>query len=171
VIAVAHFLLGSVAVKSRSKSTLSHWMGCVSSGGDHPPSFSLGRNPRLAHQSGHPFARATHPLSTQVGVKAWTPISARVRGKHLSNLFRKLSIFSLASTGGTLAPGVKAAFRDEKSLAHHHNGKFLLVLINKLILHLDSREKMLTTFFNISRSCCTRSSSRLRRRFSSSSDV
>ena len=135
-------------------------MGGIASGGDHPPSFPLGRNPRLAHQSGHPFARATHPLITQVGVKAWTPISARVRGKHLSHLFRKLSIFSLASTGGTLAPGVEAAFRDEKSLAHHHNGKFLLVVFNTLLLHLDSREKMLTTFFTSSRSCCTRSSSR-----------
>jgi hypothetical protein len=75
-------------------------------------------------------------------VKAWTPLSLRVRGKHLSNLFRKLSIFSLASTGGTLAPGVEAAFRDVKNLAHHHNGKFLLVLFNKLLLHLDSYENL-----------------------------
>ena len=146
-------------------------MGCISSGGDHPPSFSLGSDPRLAHQSGHPFARTPHPLITQVGVKARTPLSARVRGKPLSNRFRKLSIFSLVSTGGTLAPGVEAAFRDIKNLAHHHNGKFLLVLCNKLILHVDSREKMITPFFTISRSCCTRSSSRLRRRFSSSSGV
>src|SRR5258708_35424135 len=101
-------------------------MGCISSGGDHPPSFSLGRNPRLAHQSGHPFARAMHPLITQVGVKAWTPISARARGKHLSNLFRQLTIFSLASTGGTLPPGVEAPFRDAKNLAHPPNGNSLL---------------------------------------------
>jgi hypothetical protein len=135
-------------------------MGCISCGGDHPPSFSLGRDPRLAHQSGHPFARTPHPLITPIDVKAWTPISARVRGKHLSNRFRKLSIFSLALTGGTLAPGVEAAFRDVKNLAHPHNGKFLLVWFNKLLLHLDSREKMLTPFFTRSRSCCTRSSSR-----------
>ena len=42
----------------------------------------------------------------------------------------------------------------------------MLVLFNKLISHLDSREKMLTTFFSMSRSCCTLSNSRLRRRFS-----
>src|SRR5438046_1021772 len=61
--------------------------------------------------------------------------------------------------------------RNTKYLAHHHDGKLLLVLFDKLIVHLLSREKMLTTFFNISRSCCTRSSSRLRRRFSSSKGV
>jgi hypothetical protein len=91
--------------------------------------------------------------------------------KHLSNLLRDLSIFSVALTGGTLAPSVEATFRDSKHTAHHHDGKFVLVLFDKLIFHLDSREKMLIAFFSISRSCCTLSNSRLRRRFSSSKAV
>src|SRR5215471_10225640 len=95
-----------------------------------------------------------------------TAISLSMSVKYLSNLFSEQSIFSLASTGGTLAPGIKSAFGDTKHLAHDHDGKLMLVLFNKLIFHLDSREKMLTTFFRISRSYCTLSSSPLRRRFS-----
>ncbi|SRR6266566_2511319 len=34
------------------------------------------------------------------------------------------------------------------------------MLFDTLLFHVDSREKMLTTFFSLSRSCCTRSSSR-----------
>src|SRR6266571_6343224 len=94
-----------------------------------------------------------------------------MRDKDLPNLLSEASIFSFAPAGRALAPGVKATFRDSQHLAHGRNGKFLLVLFDKLIFHLDSREKMLTTFFNMSRSCCTLSSSRLRRRFSSSNSV
>src|SRR6266567_4124662 len=78
---------------------------------------------------------------------------------------------SFALTGRALAPGIQATFRDSENLAHDHDSKFALVLFDKLIFHLDSREKMLRTFFSISRSCWTRSSSRLSRRFSSSSAV
>jgi len=61
-----------------------------------------------------------------------------MQGKRLSNLLNDLSIFSL------VLAGVKAAFRDSKNTAHHHDGKFLLMLFNKLIFYLLSREKMLT---------------------------
>src|SRR6266700_8077608 len=91
--------------------------------------------------------------------------------KYLPNFLFETSIFSFTSAGGTLAPGVKAAFRDLKHTTHHHYGKLLLVLFDKLICHRWSREKMLTTFFRISRSCWTRSNSRLRRWFSSSNAV
>jgi hypothetical protein len=84
---------------------------------------------------------------------AWTAISASVSGKDLPNLLRKVSLFSGALTGRALAPGVKAAFRDSEHVAHPRDGKFVLVLFNKLTFHLESREKMLTAFFNMSRSC------------------
>src|SRR5260370_32350962 len=54
---------------------------------------------------------------------------------------------------------------------HGFDRIFLLVLVDKLVLHLDSREKMLTTFFKISRSCRVISSSCLSRRSSSSCAV
>lgn len=143
----------------------------ISPGGQHPTSFAPGAHVRLTHKSSHPLARDASPLILQLSIDTRTPISASMRDKDLPNLLRKLSIFSLALAGRTLAPGIKATFRDSKHLAHGHDGKFLLVLFNTLLSHLDSREKMLTTFFSISRSCCTLSNSRLRRRFSSSSGV
>ena len=40
---------------------------------------------------------------------------------------------------------LRRAFTTKRS-THDDNGKFLLVLFDKLIFHLDSREKMPTTF-------------------------
>src|SRR5581483_2935882 len=125
----------------------------VSAGGQHPALFAAGRKLRLAHQPGYPFARRASPLIFEFTMNAWTPISPLMRDKNLLNLLRKLSIFPCALTSRTFAPSVKAAFRDSKHMAHHHDRKFVLVLFNKPILHLESREKMLTTFFNMSRSC------------------
>lgn len=42
------------------------------------------------------------------------------------------------------------ASRNSENVAHDHHGKFVLVLFDKLIVHLDSREKMLTTSDRIS---------------------
>jgi hypothetical protein len=146
-------------------------VGRVSCGGLHPMPFLLGRKSRLTHEPGHPFASDASPLILQLPLDARTPVSASVRDKDLSDLLRKLSIFSLTLAGRTLAPGIQATFRDSEHVAHDDDGKFVLVLFNKLIPHLESREKMLTTFFSMSRSCWTRSRSRLSRRFSSSSAV
>src|SRR3974390_3443240 len=146
-------------------------MGSVSFGGQHPASFAPGGESSFTHQPGHSFARSALPLILQLTMNARAAISASMGDKDLPNLLRELSIFSFASAGRTLAPGIKATFRDSKHVAHDHDGEFLLVLFHKLICHLESREKMLTTFFNISRSCCTLSSSRLSRRFSSSNAV
>jgi hypothetical protein len=121
--------------------------------------------------SNYPPSRMGAPLVLQLPLDARTPISASVPDKDLPNLLCELSIFSLALAGRALTPGIKAAFRDSKHVTHDHDRKFVLLLFDKLIFHLESREKMLTTFFKISRSCWTLSSSRLRRRFSSSSGV
>ncbi len=146
-------------------------MGRISLRGDHPTSFAFGAHPRFTHEPGYAFTRASDPLLVQLSMNAWAPIPLSMRTKDLSNVGGQLSIFSTAPTGGARAPGIKAAFRNFQDSAHHHNGKLLLVLFNKLIFHLDSREKMLTTFFSISRSCWTLSNSRLSRRFSSSNAV
>jgi hypothetical protein len=70
-------------------------------------------------------------------MQARAAVSALMSAQFLSKLFYELGIFSLALTGRTLAPSVKATFRDIEHSAHDHNGKFLLVLFNKLIVHLD----------------------------------
>jgi hypothetical protein len=121
-------------------------MSCVSVGGQHPTPFAPGTQFCLTHQSSYPFAGDASPPVFEVTMDAWTPISALVGNKDLPNLLREESIFSLALAGRTLAPGIKAAFRDSKHVAHPHNGKFVLVLFDKPIFHLDSREKMLTAF-------------------------
>jgi len=77
----------------------------------------------------------------------------KVRMELLSNVFSQLSIFSFVLADRTFAPGVKATFGNSKDLAHNHNGKFMFVSFNALRLHLLSREKMLTAFFPMSRSC------------------
>jgi hypothetical protein len=146
-------------------------MSCVPACGKHTSAFVFGTQPCLTHQSGHPFAGDASSLIAQLGMQAWAALSATMSVKLLSNLFYELGIFSFALTGGTLSPGVKATFRDTQHSAHDDNREFLLVLFDTLLVHLDSREKMPTTFFNLSRSCWTLSSSRLRRRFSSSNGV
>src|SRR5215469_5049942 len=143
----------------------------ISVRGEHPPPFAFRTQPRLTHQPGNPLASDASSPITQLCMQARATVSALMSAKFLSKLFYELGIFSLVLTGRTLAPSVKATFRDSEHSAHDNNGKFLLVLFNKLIFHLDSREKMPTAFFKISRSCWTLSSSRLRRRFSSSSAV
>src|SRR5947209_4035563 len=106
-----------------------------------------------------------------ISVDTRCTISSLMHLKHLLNLLDQLSIFLLPSAGWTFAPGIKATFRDPEHTAHHYYCKLVLVLFYELILHRWSREKMLTTFFKISRSCCTRSNSRFKRATSSSRAV
>src|SRR5579883_1103868 len=149
----------------------SHRMSWVLAGGQYTPPVAFRTQPCFTHQPGPPFARDASSLIVQFGMQARAAVSAMMRVNLLSHLLRALGIFSFALTGGTLSPGKEATFRDLKHSAPDDNGEFLLVLVDKRIFHLDSREKMLTTFLKISRSCWTRSSSRLRRRVSSSRGV
>src|SRR5690349_3234964 len=114
-------------------------MAGVSAGSQYPTPFAPGTQLRLSHQPSYPFARTPHPLFVQFDMQARTPISALMGVKFLSNGFCQLGIFSFALTGGTLAPGVQATFRDAEHSAHDNNGKILLVFFNKLIDHLLSR--------------------------------
>ena len=125
----------------------------VSAGGQRAALFAPGADFRLTHQPGYPFAGGSTPLIFQFSIDTRASISALVCEKHLPDCLRQLSIFSGALAGRALAPGIKATFRDSKDIAHDHDGKCVLVLFNKLLFHLESREKMLTTFFRISRSC------------------
>ena len=135
-------------------------MSWVLACGQHTPPVAFGTQPCLTHQSSHPFARDASRLLAQLGMQAWAAVSATMRVELLSNLLCEVGIFSFALTGGALAPGVKTTFRDLKHSAHDDYGELLLVLVDKLLFHLDSREKMPTTFFNLSRSCWTLSRSR-----------
>ncbi len=119
----------------------------ISTCGQHSPSFAFGTQPcwRVISLATRLPAMRASPI-TQFRMQARAAVSALMSAKFLSNFFCELGIFSLALTDRTLAPGVKATFRDTEHAAHDDNGKFLLMLVNKLIVHLDSREKMPTAF-------------------------
>ncbi len=110
--------------------------------GQHTPTVAFCTQPCLTHQPGNALACDASSSITHLGMQAWAAVSALMNAKSLLKLFGELGIFSLASTDRTLAPGIQAAFRDSEHSAHDDNGKFLLVLFNTLIFHLDSREKM-----------------------------
>ena len=120
------------------------------------------------HQASYPFARAVACFIAQFSVNTWTAIAALMPLERLLNCFGKVSIFSFALAGGALQPCVIATLGHCEHAAHGDNGRFLLVVFDELISHLDSREKMLMAFFRISRSCRKISFSRFKRRFSSS---
>src|SRR5438034_8454819 len=109
-------------------------MSSIPARGKHTTPFAFGVQPRLTHQSGYPFAGDASPI-VQLGMQTWAAISTTMSVNLLSNLFCELGIFSFALTGGTLAPCVQATFRDTKHSAHDDNGKFLLVLFDKLLFH------------------------------------
>jgi hypothetical protein len=71
----------------------------------------------------------------------------------------------------TLPPGVIPTHGNAQDPAHGFDGILVLMGGYEPIFHQDSREKMLTAFFTMSRSCRVTSSSRLRRRISSSCSV
>src|SRR6266702_293410 len=99
---------------------------------------------------------------------AWAAIDLSVCMIDALNALTQLSIFLAPSTGSALPPGVVSTLRDLQHTAQDANRIVLLLHCNELVFHLDSREKMLTPFFKMSRSCLVTSSSRLRRRTSSS---
>lgn len=85
-------------------------MSRISFGSQHPTRFSSGGKCRLTHQPGNPLAGNASSLITQFLLDAWTPISALMAAKHLLNLLRDLSIFSLALTGRAAAARHKSRF-------------------------------------------------------------
>src|ERR687888_82501 len=97
----------------------------IAVGGEHAPPFAFGAQACLTHQPSDSFARDASSPILQLNMQAWTAVSATMSAKFLSNLFGESGIFSLALTGWTLAPGVKATFRDSKHSAHDHDGEFL----------------------------------------------
>ena len=112
-------------------------------------SFAFRGDPMFTHEPSYSLARTMDSLLFEFGMNARTPVHLAMREKDLPDLGNNESIFSFALAGWALAPCIIATFRDTEYPAHGHNGKPLLVLFNKLIFHLDSREKMLTTFIEV----------------------
>src|SRR5579859_5122980 len=116
-------------------------MGGITFGGQDPTAFASSAYVRFTHEPSHPLASDLSSPILEFAIDAWRTIPALVPLKHLLNVLGQLSIFSAALAGRALAPGVKATFGNVKDSTHDDNGEILLVLFNKLILHLDPREK------------------------------
>src|SRR5215467_7160214 len=87
------------------------------------------------------------------------------------NLFSELAVRSHVLTHRTFAPIRVPTHRDLQGFAEHTHRIFLPMFFDELVPHSWPCVKIATGFFSISRSCRVRSSSRLRRRFSSSNAV
>src|SRR5271157_1984355 len=80
--------------------------------------------------------------------------------------------FSIGLGLGTLRPsepGIVATRRHHQNLTHPPNWKFILIGMNEHISHAFGLEKIVTTFFRMSRSCRKTSFSRRKRCSSASS--
>ena len=88
-----------------------------------------------------------------------------------TTFFSELSIFSAMLAGFSFTPSIESAHGYFQHVTHHRHWILSVVISDKLILHSWLREKMLPAFFKMSRSCRTRSNSRLSWWFSSSSGI
>jgi hypothetical protein len=102
-------------------------------------------------------------LSMDTWAPTCTPIDASIALESDTDFVCKLGIFSTVLAGFAFAPGVVATYGNLKSTTHGGDWIVPLVLSHALELHSWAREKMPMAFFRISRSCCARSHSRLRR--------
>ena len=80
------------------------------------------------------------------------------------DLVGEFGIFSAVLARLALAPGIVSTDRHVKHSAHQRKGSLVPVLLNEMVSHSLSREKMSTAFFRMSRSCLTIANSRLSRR-------
>src|SRR6266516_140903 len=147
-----------------------HWLLVLAVGRSGAMPAWLRTQSTLAHEPGHTLAPAVLPFGLQHCVNAWTAVDLPIGLIDAHNALPQPSILLAAAAGRAQPPqpGIKPTHRHFQDAAHRLDRILLLMRSNKLVLHRDSREKMLTPFFKMSRSCRVTSSSRLSRRSSSS---
>src|SRR5258708_4781364 len=109
-----------------------------------------------------------NPLCMEFCVETWTPRDASIALKRCFHFFSELSIFSALLAEFSFPPSRESAHGSFQHVTHHRHWILPVVISDKLRLHSWLREKMLPAFFKMSRSCRTRSTSRLSWWFSSS---
>lgn len=106
----------------------------------------------FAHQPGTPLASALDPLCLQLDIDARAAVHATIGLENDVHLFGEFGIFSAVLARRALAPGIVSTDRHVEYSAHQHNGRLVPVLLDELVSHSLSREKMPTVFFRMSRS-------------------
>src|SRR5512143_3345205 len=79
--------------------------------------------PALAHQPGHPMAAHRPALRPQFGMHPQAAIGLAARLMHSTDFSQQLSILASPAAFRAATPGVIAAGRDVKHLAHYRDGK------------------------------------------------
>ena len=74
-------------------------MSCIPECGKHTQPFAFGTQPRLTHESGHPFAGDASSLIAQLSLQAWAAVSATMSVKLLSNFSVSWASSRLRSQG------------------------------------------------------------------------
>ncbi len=100
-----------------------------------------------------------------------TSVYLTMRSIDLLDLLTEFRIGFASFTGTALFPSVVSTDGNLKHSTHQFHRILLAMVGDEIVLHNWLREKMLTAFFKMSRSCLVTSSSRRRRRFSSSQAV
>jgi hypothetical protein len=134
-----------------------------------PPTAS--RQALFSHQRRSSLARTRDPLLPQFCMNARASVHLPTGVVDGMNVLCQLLVFPLMLTDGTLLPGIRATQGHSKRLTQYANWILLALLFHHLIPHSWPCEKIVTVFFSLSRAFRVRSSSRLRRRFSSSKAV
>jgi len=114
------------------------------------------------------FIPQVWPVGSQRRMNPRTAIDLAVGLIDPLDMLSQHRIFSAPPAGSAFVPGVVSTHGDLQDSTHRGDGVLLLMLCYESVLHLDFREKMLTTFFEMSRSCRVTSNSRFRQRISSS---
>src|SRR5579875_1957585 len=114
---------------------------------------------------------AADPLVVQLYIHTGTAVESSIGMVGRLNLFGQLCISLRMVTYWTLAPIVIAAHGHFQGFTQQTHRIFSSMRLDNLIPHCWSRVKIPRVFFRISRSFCTRSNSRFRRRISSSCSV
>ena len=91
-------------------------------------------------------------LSMKLLSDPWTTIGTLAIFKNIQNINQKAFILLPAIRRSIPKPCIVAAFTYFKNLTHHLNRKFYAVINYELVNFPSLLEKMLTTFFNMSRS-------------------
>lgn len=100
------------------------------------------------------------------GMHARTAVAAAAGLVDAADLAEQLAVGGGPAALRPPTPGVVAGRGDLQHLAQDPDGKGLAVFVNEVEPHFACPEKMPMAFFKMSRSICTRSSSRRRRRIS-----
>jgi hypothetical protein len=106
----------------------------------------------FSHQACHSLARAGKSLISELALYTRTTVAVPMLLENGANLHFQLSILLRSPTLGSSSPSVVAADGNVQYPALQSNGMLMAMLFNEGVSHRSWGAKILTAFFNTSRS-------------------